>query len=172
MVWVGLTNWIDVILDDDPSAHIAIHGIDMGADAALMLSGEPIKDNIMAIVADGAYTSAWDVMKKEYHLRHEEWPVFPLMDMVNPVAKVWGGYSLKEADAVGQVSKTHVPILLIRGGQDTYVTSDMTEKLNESIASAHKLVTIQSGTHEDCRYADPTTYYNSVFDFVNTHVID
>ena len=169
---LDVINWIDVILDENPSAHIAIHGVDMGADTALMLSGEPIKDNIMAIVADGAYTSAWDVMKKEYHVRHEEWPVFPLMNMVNPVAKVWGGYSLKEADAVTQVSKTHVPILLIQGGQDTYVTPDMADKLNESIASAHRLVTIQSGTHEDCRYADPTTYYNSVFDFVNAHVIE
>lgn len=168
---LDVINWIDVILDENPSANVVIHGVDMGADTALMLSGEPIKDNIMAIVADGAYTSAWEVLKKEYQIRHEEWPVFPLFDMVNPVAKVWGGYSLKEADAVKQVSNTHVPILLIQGGQDTYVTQDMADTLNESIASAHRLVTIPGGMHEDCRYADPNTYYNETFNFVDAHVI-
>ena len=168
---LDVINWIDVILDEDPTANIAIHGVDMGADTALMLSGEPIKDNIMVIVADGAYTSAWDVLKGEFKLRHEKWPVFPLMNMVNPVAKFWGGYSLKEASAVSQVAKTHVPILYIHGGQDTYVTSQMADTLNDTTASSHKLVTIMSGMHEDCRYVDPTSYYNATFDFVNAHII-
>ncbi len=167
---LDVINWIDVIIADNPSANIAIHGIDMGADAALMISGEPIKSNIKAIVSEGAYTSAWDVLQKEFKLRHEKWPVFPVMEMINPVAKIWGGYTLKEASAVNQVAKASVPILLIQGGQDTYVTESMTGELNEAVASSHELVVIPSGTHGDCRYADPDTYYNKVFDFVNAHM--
>ena len=167
---LDVINWIDVIIADNPSANIAIHGVDMGADTALMVSGEPIKSNIKAIVAEGAYTSAWDVLQKEFKLRHEKWPVFPMMEMVNPVAKLWGGYTLREASAVNQVAKTSVPILLIQGGQDTYVTETMANELNESVASAHELVVIPSGMHGDCRYADSDTYYNKVFDFVNAHM--
>lgn len=166
---LDVINWIDVIIADNPSAKIILHGEDMGADTALMISGEPIKSNIKGIVAEGAYTSAWEVLQKEFKLRHEKWPVFPMMEMINPVAKLWGGYSLREASAVKQVEKTAVPILLIQGGQDTYVTEDMANELNQSIASSHEMVVIPSGTHETCRYADPDTYYNKVFDFTNAH---
>ena len=167
---LDVINWIDVIIDECPDADIVIHGVDMGADTALMLSGEPIKSNIKAIVSDSAYTSAWDVMNKEFKKRHENWPAFPMMEMVNPVAKIWGGYTLKEADAVKQVQKASVPILLIQGGNDTFVTTDMVNELNASVASSHKLVTIPSGTHGDSRYADPEMYYGEVFDFVDLYV--
>ena len=166
---LDVINWMDVIIADDLSADIVLHGVDMGADTALMISGEPVKSNLKAIVAEGAYTSAWDVLQKEFKLRHEKWPVFPMMEMVNPVAKVWGGYSLREASAVKQVAKTSVPILLIQGGQDTYVTEEMASKLNQAVASSHDMVVIPGGTHGYCRYADSDTYYNKVFDFVELH---
>lgn len=166
---LDVINWVDVILEENPSAKVVIHGVDMGADAALMLSGEPIKSSIKAIVAEGAYTSAWDVLKKEYQARYSGKPVFPFLNMVNPVMKVWAGYTLKEANAVKQVSKTNVPILLVHGGKDTYVTEDMMKKLNDAISSQHELFTVASGTHEDCRYAEPDNYYNKTFEFVDTY---
>ncbi|MDE6433295.1 MAG: alpha/beta hydrolase [Lachnospiraceae bacterium] len=167
---LDVINWIDVILEENPSSKVVIHGVDMGADAALMLSGEPIKTSIKAIVAEGAYTSAWEVVKAEYEIRYEGKPVFPFLNMINPVMKVWAGYTLKEADATKQVAKTSVPILLIHGGNDTYATEIMTNELNEAIASPHELLTISSGIHEDCRYAEPDNYYNKTFEFVNSYV--
>ncbi len=167
---LDVINWIDIILDEHPSANVIIHGVDLGADTALMLSGEPLKESIKAIVAEGAYTSAWEVVKAEYEVRHPKWPVFPIMHMLNPVAKVWGGYTLTEADAVKQVEKTKVPILLIRGGNDTYVTEAMTQELDQAIASEHEVLTIATGTHEDCRFAEPDTYYGKVMEFIEKHV--
>lgn len=167
---LDIINWIDIILKDNASAKIVLHGVDIGADTALMLSGEPVKNNIKAIVAEGAYTSAWDAVKLEYQARHEEWPVFPFVHMMNPVMKVWAGYTLTEADAVKQVQKTSIPILLIRGGNDTYVSEDMTSQLDQAVASSHKVVTIPAGTHGDCRYADTDTYYNETFGFVGAYV--
>lgn len=166
---LDVINWIDVILEENPSAKVVIHGVDMGADAALMLSGEPIKSSIKAIVADGAYTNAWEVVRTEYKTRYKGKPAFPFLNMINPVMKVWAGYTLKEADAVKQVAKSNVPILLVRGSKDTYVTEEMTNELNSAIASQHELVVISSGAHEDCRYAEPDTYYNKTFDFVNMY---
>lgn len=167
---LDVINWIDVILEENAAANVIIHGVDLGADTALMLSGEPLKDSIKVIVAEGAYTSAWDAVKAEYQARHADWPVFPMMHMLNPVAKIWGGYSLTEADAVEQVKKTKVPILLIHGANDTYVTEAMTEELDQAIASEHEVLTIATGTHEDCRFAEPDTYYNKVFEFVGRYV--
>ena len=167
---LDVINWIDVVLEENPSANVAIHGVDLGAATALMLSGEPLKDSVKVIVAEGAYTSAWDAVKTEYKTRHEKWPTFPAVHMLSAVAKVWGGYSLTEADAVEQVRKTSVPILLIHGANDTYVTAEMTEELNQAIASEHEVLTVATGTHEDCRFAEPDTYYTKVFDFVERHI--
>lgn len=167
---LDVINWIDVILAEYPSANIAIHGVDMGADTALMLSGEPLKESIKVIVAESAYTSAWDAVQNEYKARHEQWPVFPIMHMMNPVMKVWAGYSLTEANAVEQVKKANVPILLIHGKNDTFVTTDMAQTLNQAMASEHEMLTIETGTHGDCRFAEPDTYYNKVFEFVERYV--
>ncbi len=167
---LDVINWMDVILSETPSAHIVIHGVDMGADTALMLSGEPLKDNVKVIIAEGAYTSAWDVVKKEYKTRHPKLPVFPFLYMINPVMKVWAGYSLMEADATNQVKKTSVPILLIGGNNDTYADADMLEELNQSIASTHEIYTIVNGAHGDGRYVDTDAYYDRTFDFVERFV--
>ena len=167
---MDIINWTDVILKEHPDAEIVIHGVDMGADAALMLTGEPLKSSIKAIVAEGAYTSAWEVVKAEYKTRHESWPTFPILNMVNPVLKIWAGYSLKEADATKQVKNATVPILLIQGGKDTYATEEMTAQLDKTIASTHEVLTISGGAHGDCRYADPDTYYNKTFKFIGGYV--
>ncbi len=167
---LDVINWIDVVLEEHASADILIHGVGLGADTALMLSGEPLKDSIKAVIAEGAYTTAWDAVKKEYKERHPDWPVFPIMHMLNPVAKVWGGYSLKEADAVSQVANAKIPILLIRGANDTYADEEMAKELDAAIASEHELYTIATGTHEDCRFAEPDNYYGKVFEFAKKHL--
>ena len=167
---MDVINWMDVVLKDHPDAELVIHGVDMGADTALMLSGEPLKSSVKAIVAESAYTSAWEVVKTEYKTRHEKWPTFPILNMVNPVLKIWAGYSLNEADATKQVKNATVPILLIQGGKDTYTTESMASQLDHAIASQHELLTIPDGAHGDCRYADPDTYYNKTFEFVGGYV--
>ena len=163
-------NWIDTILEENPSAQIAIHGVDMGADTALMLAGEPLKSNIKVIVAEGAYTRAYDVVKKEFKVRHPKLPSFPFLYMMNPVMKVWAGYSLVEADATKQVVNAKVPILLIAGNNDTYVDSEMTEELNQAISSPHEVITIANGAHGDCRYSDGETYYQKALEFVKNNM--
>lgn len=167
---IDLINWIDVILEANPSAKIAVHGIDIGGEAAIMMTGEALKSSVKVVVAEGTFTSAEDVMKQEYEKRYPDKPVFPFFYMMNPVSKVWGGYSLKEADAVSQVSKAQIPILLIHGAQDTYATKEMTDKLNAAIASQHDVVEITSGMHDDNRYVDMENYYSKSIDFVNSYM--
>ena len=167
---LDVINWIDVLLKDYPDAEIVIHGVDMGADTALMLAGEPVKSSVKAIVAEGAYDNAWDVVKEEYKVRHEDWPAFPILNMINPVLKVWGGYSLKEADAVKQVKQTDIPILYIQGDGDTYATADMTKALDQATASTHEVFTITNAIHGNCRYADADAYYNKTFEFVGGYI--
>lgn len=163
-------NWLDLILKETQDAEIVLHGVDIGADTALMMLGEPLKGGVKAVVAEGAYTSAWDIMKVEYKARYERLPVFPLMNMMNPVLKVWQGYSLKEADAVKQVKNSSVPVLLIWGLKDTYVSETMTDKLDGAIASYHEVYKVAGATHEDCRLVDETGYYDRTFQFLEQYI--
>jgi len=166
---MDLINWIDVILEENPSAKIAVHGVDIGGEAAIMMSGEAVKSSIKAIVAEGAYTSAEDVMKQEYTLRYPDKPVV-FFYMMNPVCKVWGKYSLTEANAVEQVRKSQIPIMLIHGSDDTYATKEMTDELNGAITATHSVVEIPNGMHEYSRYVDSETYYSKSIDFVNSYM--
>lgn len=167
---MDVINWIDVILEECPTAHVVIHGVDVGAATALMVAGEPLKSSIKAIVAEGAYTTAWDIMKPEMKAKYPKFPTFPCLNMMSAVVKVWGGYSLKEASALSQVKNAKIPILYIQGANDTYTPPAMSEKLSSATASTNEVFTIASGTHEDCRFAEPETYYNKTFDFVNQYV--
>ncbi|MDO5155092.1 MAG: alpha/beta hydrolase [Eubacteriales bacterium] len=167
---LDLINWIDVILEENPSAQIVVHGVDIGGEAAVMMTGESLKSSVKAVVAEGAYSSVWDVMRQEYEIRFEGKPVFPFLHMMNPVTKVWGGYMLTEADAIKQVQKSNVPILLIHGAKDTYSTTDMMSRFDTAIASQHQIVELSTAMHEDGRYAEPETYYKKTFEFVNSYV--
>lgn len=167
---LDLINWIDIILKENPSANIVVHGVDLGAEAAIMMTGEPLKNNIKVVIAEGAYPNAYDMVKKEYKARDYKLPAFPFLNMTSPVMKVWAGYDLKEANAIKQVKKATVPILLIHGGNNTYVTKNMIQYLDEEIASSHQLHVIPTGTQGDCRYAEPDNYYKKTFEFVNTYI--
>jgi fermentation-respiration switch protein FrsA (DUF1100 family) len=90
--------------------------------------------------------------------------------MINPVMKVWAGYSLSEADAVKAVSKSNVPILLIRGSNDDFADASMVEKLDKAITSVHKVVTISGGDHDDNRFVDKDKYYTEAIGFADQYL--
>lgn len=57
---LDIISWINFIIKENPNAEIVLHGTSMGAATVLMTSGENLPSNVKAIVADCAYTSAWD----------------------------------------------------------------------------------------------------------------
>lgn len=160
--------WLDQIIAKDPDAKIVIHGQSMGAACALMMSGEKLPSQVCAIVSDCAYTDAYQMFAKQM----KDWfglPSFPLLDSMNLVLQLRGGYNLKHASALKAIKKTTLPVLIIHGDQDDMVPVDMAYQLYDAAGGEKELLIIPGAGHAQAMDKDPQTYYETTFQFLKEH---
>ena len=166
---LDIISWINFIINENPNAEIVLHGTSMGAATVLMTSGENLPSNVKAIVADCAYTSAWD----EFSYQLETYlkvPSYYILNVTNMVTKLKAGYSLKEASALESVKKATVPILFIHGDKDKFVPYSMMDKLYDATSSPKEKLTIDGGEHANSDLVSPFLYWLTVEDFLNQYV--
>lgn len=166
---LDIISWINFIINENPNAEIVLHGTSMGAATVLMTSGENLPSNVKAIVADCAYTSAWD----EFSYQLETYLKVPssyILNVTNMVTKLKAGYSLKEASALECVKKATVPILFIHGDKDKFVPYSMMDKLYDATISPKEKLTIEGGEHANSDLVSPFLYWLTVEDFLNQYV--
>ena len=166
---LDIISWINFIIKANPNAEIVLHGTSMGAATVLMTSGENLPSNVKAIVADCAYTSAWD----EFSYQLETYLKVPssyILNVTNMVTKLKAGYSLKEASALECVKKATVPILYIHGDKDKFVPYSMMDKLYDATSSPKEKLTIDGGEHANSDLVSPFLYWLTVEDFLNQYV--
>ena len=166
---LDIISWINFIIKENPNAEIVLHGTSMGAATVLMTSGENLPSNVKAIVADCAYTSAWD----EFSYQLETYlkvPSYYILNVTNMVTKLKAGYSLKEASALECVKKATVPILFIHGDKDKFVPYSMMDKLYDATNSPKEKLTIEGGEHANSDLVSPFLYWLTLEDFLNQYV--
>ena len=166
---LDIISWINFIIKENPNAEIVLHGTSMGAATVLMTSGENLPSNVKAIVADCAYTSAWD----EFSYQLETYLKVPssyILNVTNMVTKLKAGYSLKEASALESVKKATVPILFIHGDKDKFVPYSMMDKLYDATSSPKEKLTIDGGEHANSDLVSPFLYWLTLEDFLNQYV--
>lgn len=166
---LDIISWINFIIKENPNAEIVLHGTSMGAATVLMTSGENLPSNVKAIVADCAYTSAWD----EFSYQLETYlkvPSYYILNVTNMVTKLKAGYSLKEASALESVKKATVPILFIHGDKDKFVPYSMMDKLYDATSSPKEKLTIDGGEHANSDLVSPFLYWLTLEDFLNQYV--
>ena len=166
---LDIISWINFIIKENPNAEIVLHGTSMGAATVLMTSGENLPSNVKAIVADCAYTSAWD----EFSYQLETYLKVPssyILNVTNMVTKLKAGYSLKEASALECVKKATVPILFIHGDKDKFVPYSMIDKLYDATSSPKEKLTIDGGEHANSDLVSPFLYWLTLEDFLNQYV--
>ena len=131
--------------------NITLHGISMGASAAMMLSGEPLRYQVKCIIEDCGYTSAYEEFrlqfKENYHL-----PRFPFLTLANLMAKISAKYSFREASALDQVKKAELPIFFIHGGADNFVPTEMVYTLYEAAPVEKEIWVVNNADHADALY--------------------
>ncbi|TMN22984.1 alpha/beta hydrolase [Lentibacillus cibarius] len=162
-------DWIDqIIAKYGKDTEIILHGVSMGAATVLMTSGEELPDNVKAVIADSPYTSVYDLfayqMDRMFHL-----PSVPFLPSTSVVAKMRAGYSLQEASALDQVKKADVPILYIHGESDTFVPTNMSEKLYENTKSDAELMTVENANHGEPFVVAKEKYINKLNAFLSEY---
>lgn len=162
--WMGVANEIY-----GDSTQMVVHGISMGAATTMMVSGEPQKDYVKCFVEDCGYTSVWDEfsyeLKKDYHL-----PPFPLMYTTSWLCQLKYGWNFKEASALKQVAKCHLPMLFIHGSADTYVPTWMVYPLYEAKPVPKELWIVPNAIHAMSYRDDTTEYVAKVKSFVEKYI--
>ena len=141
--------WIELLnVKFKKSMQIVVFGWSMGGATACLMAGEKLPENVKCIISDCAYTTAYEEFK--YVLKSKKVPVFPLIQMTNLGAKMYGEYFLKEADCLSAVKKSTLPILFIHGENDTFVPAFMTDELFNAKEMGDKRKEIFAGA-EHCK---------------------
>lgn len=160
--------WSSLILDKDPEAKIVLHGVSMGAATVMMLSGEALPKNVVAIIEDCGYTRVGEVFSSELKLRFNL-PPFPIINFASLVAKLRAGYSFEEASSLEQIKKASTPILFIHGSLDDFIPVEMCQRLYDAANCKKEKLIIDGARHNQSRFLQPDEYYQAVFNFIGNN---
>ena len=165
---LDLLCWIQWILLQDPEAEIVLHGVSMGAAAAMMAAGEVLPSNVRAVVEDCGYTTAREEFLFVAAQHASKWltGVLPLLS-----AAIWrkAGYRLRDAAPIKAIQSTDVPILFIHGENDDFVPSDMAKALYEVAGGPKKLYLQKGAGHTEAVQVAPEQYWAQIDSFLESY---
>ena len=161
--------WIGMILQRDPDAEIVLHGLSMGASAALILSGmEEIPHNVKAIISDCAFTDAYSMFREKigswFYL-----PAFPVVDSANLMIRLRAGYDLRETSPLNAVTRSSIPTLFIHGREDRMIPVEMCRQLYDAAACPKEILIIEGAGHAQAGTRDPELYFDTADRFLETY---
>lgn len=163
-----IKEWIKWILSRDEEARIILHGISMGGATVMMTAGEN-PEHVAGYIEDCGYTSVWDifacVMKRDYHL-----PAFPILYVCRIISRKKLKYDYVEASSITQIKKCQKPMLFIHGEKDGFVPTEMGYRVYEAFEGTKELYIAENAGHAESMDYAPETYFNRIFEFIETKI--
>ena len=163
--------WLDALIaKTGMDSQIILHGVSMGASAAMMIGGEEnLPSQVKCIIEDCGYTSVYDEflyqVKELFHL-----PSFPILNIGNLACRSLAGFSFEEASALEQVKKTKLPIFFIHGDADIYNPTEMVYELYGTAGGEKELWVVPGAEHGMAFYTMPEEYINRVESFYEKYI--
>lgn len=159
-------NWGKYIIDRlGEDSEVLLHGVSMGAATVMMAAGEKLPEQVIGVIADCGYTSAWDEFSyqfgKMYHM-----PSFPLLNFTSLVCKLKAGFFFSACSPIKAVGRASAPILFIHGGADDFVPTRMAYALKDACASPSELFIVKDAKHAASYITDPEGYEKAVIDWL------
>lgn len=156
---------VNYIVNKDSEARILIHGVSLGASAALCASGESLPENVRCIIADSAVSSAWDEFK--YQAKEMfSLPAFPALYMENAYVKLRAGWTLDEASPLLQVIKSKTPTMFIHGESDTLVPVAQCNRLYDACGAEKEQYIAENAEHNRALDVNSDKYWAKVDRFM------
>ncbi len=122
--------WIDFVRGRfGEDTEIILIGLSMGAATVLLASAENLPDNVKGIIADCPYSSAKEIITMEGY--KQGFPMRICYPFLKLGARLFGRFSISDAEPIAVIDKARVPILLIHGEADDFVPYDMSLRLKE-----------------------------------------
>lgn len=157
-------SWVnDAVARFGNDTQILLFGISMGASTVLMASDLPLPENVKGIIADCPYsTPAKIIQTVAGKMQIPSW-LAELFAWAG--AKVYGGFDLRETDAVKAVKSASVPIVLIHGESDGFVPCDMSAEIQRANPKLVRRFTFPGADHGISFLVDTKRYRQLVSDF-------
>lgn len=147
-----------------PDVSIGLYGVSMGAATVLMAAGLDLPENVRGVVADCPYSAPEAIIRKvageDMHL-----PASLAMPLVRLSARLIGRFSLREASAVEAVKRAKVPILIIHGEDDRFVSCGMSREIRAANPDCVQLETFPHAGHGLSYIVDTERYTRAVIGF-------
>ncbi len=157
--------WINKVKEIVENSEFLIHGIDVGANSALLVSGE-VGNEVKGIISDSAFSKPWDVfvyqIKQIYHLSP-----FPILHIAEYFSKRFAKVGFGDS-AVKAVANSAVPVLFVHGGKDMFVPYYMCNACYESCSAPKQKFIVESAGHAQAIFNDTEGYKNAISQFIES----
>lgn len=158
--------WAEYAARRWPGVPITLAGISMGAATVLMASDLPLPEEVKGILADCGYTSPRAIIKKVCFDLPRRMHILYLFTSLS--AGLFGHFDPDSGSAVGAVSNTTLPVLLIHGEADGFVPCDMSREIAAACASPVRLEIFPGADHGGSWFSDPERYDRAVREFLES----
>ena len=133
-----VADWVKWMSEKRPDIPIYLDGISMGAATVLAVSNLDLPKNTAGIIADSGYTTPRAILTHVVK-NFVPLPVFPLVNLIALMFKVFTGRSIDEFDCRECVKNTDIPISFAHGKKDRFVPYSMCEE-NYAACTSDKTV--------------------------------
>ncbi len=143
---------------------IGLHGESLGGATVLEAMKYPeVQKHVAFVVDDCGFAEIVPVLKdflKSYHL--PAWMVCPAMLS----AKFFHGISLRNARPIDAMTGTTIPLLIIHGEKDTFITPDHSDRVYAAAIGPKQLHFIKDATHAQSAVDRPEEYREILREFL------
>lgn len=159
-------SWVDYAVDRfGEDTRILLYGVSMGAATVLMASGLNLPANVKGIVADCPYSVPMDII---LHVgKSNPLPQWLIRPFIIIGAKLYGGFRIRETDAIQAVENTTVPILIIHGEKDNFVPAEMSEQAYRANPAMITRITFPGADHALSYLSDTPRYQAAIKEFIS-----
>ena len=158
--------WAEYAAQRWPGVPISLAGISMGAATVLMASDLPLPEEVKGIIADCGYSSPRAIIKHVCWSLPKPFRIFYPFTSLS--AELFGHFDPDAGSALGAVSNTTLPILLIHGEADGFVPCEMSREIAAACASKARLETFPGADHGVSYLSDPERYGRIVKEFLES----
>ena len=145
------------------SVSLILTGISMGASTVLLASELSLPKTVKGIIADCGYSSAKKIIIKV--IKNIHLPSFIFYPIISLGAKVYGKFSLSDADCEKALKYAKVPVLFIHGTTDAFVPSYMSEENFNACACEKDILLVDGAGHGLAYVIGADAYFKAIEDF-------
>ena len=138
-------DWCYCVNETYHPKYIILHGISLGGATVCCAAAEKLPDNVAGIIEDCGFTSPYEQFK--HNLKPMKIPPFLVLPVTNIYCKLKAGFGFKQRCAVDVIKDNKLPLLVIHGGDDTFVPTWMGKKIYDAATADKELLLVDGAEH-------------------------